>query len=94
MITNVDIDSDRRMVRAKVWIDKNKLARFKIIKTQKRSKVDILRLKERKTAFQLELKNRFESLDTENADLDTKVMFTLEIVWPTSWIDGLVWTEK
>ena len=34
--------------------------------------MDVLRLKERKTDFQLELKNRFESLDIENADIDTK----------------------
>ena len=34
--------------------------------------MNILKLKERKTDFQLELKNRFESLDIENADIDTK----------------------
>ena len=69
MITNVDIGSDHRMVRAKIRIDK-KLARLKIIKAQKKSKLDILRLKERRTDFQLELKNRFKSLDIENADID------------------------
>ena len=54
------------MVRAKIRINK-RLARLKIIKAQKKSKSNILRLKERKTDFQLELKNRFESLD-----IDTK----------------------
>ena len=54
------------MVRAKIRINK-RLARLKIIKAQKKSKFNILRLKERKTDFQLELKNRFESLD-----IDTK----------------------
>ncbi|XP_072023339.1 uncharacterized protein [Amphiura filiformis] len=71
VITSVDIGSEHRMVRAKIHIDR-KLARLKIIRNQKKSKLNILKLKELKNDFQLELKNQFACLDIENADKDTK----------------------
>lgn len=71
VITNVDIGSDHRMIRARIHINR-KLARLKIIRNRKKSKLNILRLRERRQDFQLELKNRFEGLEIENADIDTK----------------------
>ncbi|XP_072048312.1 uncharacterized protein [Amphiura filiformis] len=71
VITNVDIGSDHRMVRAKLHISK-RLARLKFIRNEKKSKINILRLREKRPEFQLELKNRFEGLDIEELDLDQK----------------------
>ncbi|XP_072033057.1 craniofacial development protein 2-like [Amphiura filiformis] len=44
VITNVDIGSDHRMIRAKILLNK-KLARLKFIKNAKKSKPNIMRLK-------------------------------------------------
>ncbi|XP_072048745.1 uncharacterized protein [Amphiura filiformis] len=71
VITNVDIGSDHRMVRAKLHISK-RLARLKFIRNEKKSKINILRLREKRSEFQLELNNRFEGLDIEELDLDQK----------------------
>ncbi|XP_072051799.1 uncharacterized protein [Amphiura filiformis] len=70
-ITKVDIGSDHRMVRAKLHISK-RLARLKFIRNEKKGKITILRLREKRSEFQLELKNRFEGLDIEELDLDQK----------------------
>ncbi|XP_072018244.1 craniofacial development protein 2-like [Amphiura filiformis] len=50
VITNVDIGSDHRMIRAKILLNK-KLARLKFIKNSKKSKLNIMRLKERRKNF-------------------------------------------
>ena len=48
VITNVDVGSDHRIVRAKILIDK-KLERLKIIKTQRKSKTESSETKGEKT---------------------------------------------
>lgn len=57
------------MVRANIHLNK-KLARLKFIKKGKKSRINILRLREKSQDFQLELRNRFEFLDIENTGLD------------------------
>ena len=52
-----------------------------MIKAQKKSDLDILRLKERRADFQLELKNHFESLDIENADVATPTLISYLQQW-------------
>lgn len=71
VITNVDIASDHRMVRATICINK-KLARLKFINNKRKLRINILRLKEMKEEFQLELRNRFAALKMEDADIDTR----------------------
>jgi hypothetical protein len=59
------------MVRAKIHLSK-KLERLKFIKKQRKSRLNILKLKERKEEFQLELTNRFTGLKVEELDIDTR----------------------
>ena len=71
VITSVDIASDHRMVRACIHISR-KLARLKFIKSKQRKKVNLLKLRERKEDFQIQLKNRFLILEDENLSIDQR----------------------
>ncbi len=79
VITKVDIGSDHRMVRAKVHLNK-KLARLKFIKKGHKRKINILKLKEKRQEFQLELRNRFECLDIEDAGVDDRYQLICDTV--------------
>ena len=60
------------MLRAKVHMNK-KLARLKFIKKgKKNTKINIIRLKEKRRDFQLELRNRFECLQIEEAGINER----------------------
>ena len=59
-------------VRVKVHLNK-KLARLKFIKKEKKkTKINIIRLKETTQDFQLELRNHFECLQVEEAGIDER----------------------
>ena len=59
------------MVRAKIHLSK-KLGRLKFIKHEKKSRINILRLRERGQKFQLKLNNRFGCLNIEEAGVDER----------------------
>ena len=69
VITEVDIGSGHRMVRAKAEIDK-KLMRLKTIQKQKSHRLDLGVLEELATPFKIELKNRFDNLKDEEPSIE------------------------
>ena len=79
VISRVDIGSDHRMVRAKVHLNR-KLARLKFIKKGHKSKINILKLKEKRQKFQLELRNRFECLPIEETGVDERCQLICDTV--------------
>ncbi|XP_072018507.1 uncharacterized protein [Amphiura filiformis] len=79
VITRVDIDSDHRMVRACIHISR-KLARLKFIKSQKKKKVNLLKLRERKEEFQIPLQNRFHILEDEHLNIDDRCSLITNII--------------
>ncbi|XP_072041070.1 uncharacterized protein [Amphiura filiformis] len=79
VITRVDIASDHRMVRACIHVSR-KLARLKFIKSQKKKKVNLLKLRERKEEFQIQLQNRFHILEDEHLNIDDRCSLITNII--------------
>ena len=79
VITKVDIASDHRMVRACIHISR-KLSRLKFIRGKRKKKVNLLKLRERKEEFQIQLQNRFHILEDENLSIDERCALITNII--------------
>lgn len=67
------------MVRATISINR-KLARLKFINNKRKKNINLLKLRENQAEFQITLTNRFEVLEVEKANIDTRCEQVTKII--------------